>query len=130
MKSAQKRSSIVDLLQLGRGRLTAEWNDTLYGESATGCASIGPRSFDRGKGVYLASAPGCYLSLQLGRGRLTAESCHSASGSHDSRPASIGPRSFDRGKRFTQTINAQYRAASIGPRSFDRGKVNLYYAVA
>ena len=60
-------------------------------------ASMGPRSFDRGKGT-----------LHAGR----------AAG----REASMGPRSFDRGKANRPNRVRMPSNASMGPRSFDRGK--------
>ena len=69
-----------------------------------GPASMGPRSFDRGK---------------IGH-RAPLDSFDALNAS-----ASMGPRSFDRGKvvfMVRYMISVRFRSASMGPRSFDRGK--------
>ncbi len=85
-------------------------------------ASIGPRSFDRGKCLGFPD-PANHQSLQLGRGRLTAERDPLRDLPSSGERASIGPRSFDRGKLDRDDgALALLARASIGPRSFDRGK--------
>ena len=108
-------------------------------------ASMGPRSFDRGKSAIedvademkellqwgrdpltaerpsAATASTADILLQWGRDRSTAESGadrHQAS----SALASMGPRSFDRGKASSETARSWWHLTSMGPRSFDRGK--------
>ena len=138
-------------LQWGRGHVTAESSDASCSpvSQRRACASMGPRSRDRGK-----SAPRCATGvaarwLQWGRGHVTAES-RAVVPDAVARPcASMGPRSRDRGKSSVaasaelerrelqwgrghvtaesalqrcRCVGSRLAAASMGPRSRDRGK--------
>ncbi len=114
----------AERLQLGRGLATAEthpppcplgrkpsgfnWAAVLRPRKlvhltlpfvATGAASIGPRSCDRGNQSH-PDVPALILTLlQLGRGLATAETLDAGPRPGELLPASIGPRSCDRGNR-------------------------------
>ena len=85
-------------------------------------ASMGPRSFDRGKPDMGLAFRSLSTVLQWGRDLSIAESARSWRDRLDQITASMGPRSFDRGKQIGAVVIARIFHASMGPRSFDRGK--------
>ena len=88
-----------------------------------GVASMGPRSFDRGKLALSFSRKNRRFLLQWGRDLSIAESGNDRVRAGNDLAASMGPRSFDRGKgRRSRPVRLGLHGASMGPRSFDRGK--------
>ncbi len=88
------------MLQWGLGLSTEEGGDLVGRILNAVDASMGPRSFNRGR---LRGA------VQGGCGCI----------------ASMGPRSFNRGRDCTETAAQNIEGASMGPRSFNRGRVPL-----
>ena len=107
------RSSPALALQWGRGLSTAERTGIDSRQAAGGDASMGPRSFNRGKLLWDAAAV-----FQPRKGQ--KENHHAKNSA-----ASMGPRSFNRGKSLFQIFFTIAINASMGPRSFNRGKVNI-----
>ena len=108
-------------LQWGLGLSTEESPYRVPRASCTRCASMGPRSFNRGKTTVHLSIPGsAHASMgprSFNRGKIVSE--FNAFTSYN---ASMGPRSFNRGKWFLLLGVDQTKNASMGPRSFNRGK--------
>ena len=114
--------SAMDLLQWGRGRVTAESiaeklphvlrrhasmgprscdrgeTNAKCGYIQIGCASMGPRSCDRGEHGSRKCHRRGNSRLQWGRGRVTAESWDAGGDVFGFLAASMGPRSCDRGE--------------------------------
>ena len=84
-------------LQWGLGLSTEESGPPDKGRQLSEEASMGPRSFNRGK-IGFGHRPGGF------------------------RDASMGPRSFNRGKAGAAMREPPDPTASMGPRSFNRGK--------
>ncbi len=61
------------MLQWGRVRLNAETSAAVQGVAAFSCASMGPRSVERGNQEGGRARCGFYVTLQWGRVRLNAE---------------------------------------------------------
>ncbi len=110
-------------LQWGRGLSTAEMSIRDVADIMGNCASMGPRSFNRGNSgrlkvvAYVPLASMGPRSFNRGNGLLGLDD-----GLLD--PASMGPRSFNRGNIAAAKMAYIARLrASMGPRSFNRGNV-------
>jgi len=75
------------------------------------CASIGPRSIDRGNLFWDETNHQSLCKLQLGRGRSTAETSAARRWPAPSTGASIGPRSIDRGNPPRCATGARRRSS-------------------
>ena len=87
-------------------------------------ASMGPRSHERGRKCWNAiDRPSCTMWLQRGRVHKNAERDAERACTGGELAASMGPRSFERG-RYPLVVDDLHGIASMGPRSFERGKMS------
>ena len=96
------------------------------------CASMGPRSFERGNAASSARRRRSAMTmLQWGRARSSAEMMPQlARRALLVDVASMGPRSFERGNQRITARMPRDDEASMGPRSFERGNAGVRQASA
>ena len=122
----QKRCNLM--LQWGRDLSIAERDYLELRKKKVQKASMGPRSFDRGKNLEVGMGRNVRTGLQWGRDLSIAERQYWCRKALRQSIRFNGAAIFRSRKEDGHMAQSQFRsrAASMGPRSFDRGKYNSF----